>query len=29
VAAVGERLADVGRDLGVQVSLRPLEPDVL
>jgi glycine cleavage system transcriptional repressor len=29
VAALGERLADVGRDLGVQVSLRPLEPDVL
>jgi glycine cleavage system transcriptional repressor len=29
VAALGERLAGVARDLGVQVSLRPLEPDVL
>jgi glycine cleavage system transcriptional repressor len=29
VAALTDRLAGVGRDLGVQVSLRPLEPDVL
>lgn len=29
VAGLGERLAAAGRELGVQVSLRPLDPDVL
>jgi glycine cleavage system transcriptional repressor len=29
VTALTERLAGVGQDLGVQVSLRPLEPDLL
>ena len=27
--ALGDRLAAVGRELGVQVSLRPVEPDLL
>ena len=27
--ALGDRLADVGAELGVQVSLRPVEPDLL
>lgn len=29
VPALDEQLATVGRDLGVQVTLRPLEPDLL